>query len=94
MSQELFDKAAQAAQDFGKAGGSMSNDQALSLYARFKQVTVGDVNTDRPGIFDQKGRAKWDAWSAYKGTSKDQAMQEYVDLARQYVSEEFAARIN
>ena len=23
---------------------------------------------DRPGFFDQKGRAKWDAWDAKKGT--------------------------
>ena len=93
MSQELFDKAAQACTDYGKSGGSMSNDQALAIYCRFKQATVGDVNTDRPGLFDQKGRAKWDAWSAIKGKSKEEAMTEYIDLAKQYVSEEFASRI-
>ena len=26
------------------------------------------------------GRAKYDAWAAVKGKSKDEAMQEYVDL--------------
>jgi acyl-CoA-binding protein len=26
------------------------------------------------------GRAKYDAWSALKGTSRDEAMQQYVDL--------------
>jgi len=36
------------------------------LYALFKQATVGDCNTSRPGIFDQKGRYKWDAWEKKK----------------------------
>jgi len=26
------------------------------------------------------GRAKWDAWNSLKGTSQDDAMQQYVDL--------------
>jgi diazepam-binding inhibitor (GABA receptor modulator, acyl-CoA-binding protein) len=26
------------------------------------------------------GRAKWDAWNKLKGTSQDEAMQQYVDL--------------
>jgi acyl-CoA-binding protein len=26
------------------------------------------------------GRAKWDAWDALTGTSKEDAMQQYVDL--------------
>lgn len=41
----------------------------LALYALFKQGTVGDINTSRPGIFDPKGRAKWDAWEKQKGQS-------------------------
>ena len=28
---------------------------------------VGDVNIDRPGMFDLKGKAKWDAWNLNKG---------------------------
>ena len=28
------------------------------------------------------GRAKWDAWNALKGTSQDDAMQQYVDLIK------------
>ena len=40
----------------------------LKLYGLYKQATVGDVNTDRPGTFsmDFAGKAKWDAWSANK----------------------------
>lgn len=52
----------------------------LQLYALFKQATAGDVSGSRPGMMDFKGRAKFDAWTEKKGTSKDAAMQAYVDL--------------
>lgn len=52
----------------------------LRLYALFKQGSDGDVTGERPGFTDFVGRAKWDAWSALKGTSPDNAMQQYIDL--------------
>ena len=52
----------------------------LKLYALYKQSTAGDVDGKRPGFTDMVGRAKYDAWAAVKGKSKDEAMQEYVDL--------------
>jgi acyl-CoA-binding protein len=52
----------------------------LKIYALFKQASEGDVEGKRPGFTDMVGRAKWDAWDALKGTSKDEAMQQYVDL--------------
>lgn len=57
-----------------------SNDSLLSLYALFKQATVGEVQGSRPGMMDFKGRAKFDAWAKQKGTSKDAAMTAYVAL--------------
>jgi diazepam-binding inhibitor (GABA receptor modulator, acyl-CoA-binding protein) len=57
-----------------------SNDELLELYALYKQGTLGDVQGSRPGMLDFKGRAKYDAWAARKGTSKDSAMQAYVAL--------------
>ncbi|KAL9544022.1 hypothetical protein MBANPS3_007839 [Mucor bainieri] len=33
--------------------------QKLELYALYKQVSEGDINTQRPGLFDVVGRAKW-----------------------------------
>jgi acyl-CoA-binding protein len=54
--------------------------ELLELYALFKQGTVGDVQGERPGMLDFKGRAKHDAWSTKKGGSKDAAMQSYVAL--------------
>lgn len=57
-----------------------SNEELLDLYALFKQATDGDVTGDRPGGFDFKGIAKFDAWASKKGISKDQAMTDYVAL--------------
>jgi acyl-CoA-binding protein len=57
-----------------------SNEELLTLYALYKQATEGDVVGDRPGGFDFKAIAKFDAWEEIKGKSKDQAMQDYVAL--------------
>jgi acyl-CoA-binding protein len=57
-----------------------SNEELLDLYALFKQATDGDVTGERPGGFDFKGIAKFDAWASKKGISKDQAMTDYVAL--------------
>ena len=56
------------------------NATLLKLYALYKQATVGDNNEKKPGFGDMVGRAKWDAWSGLKGTSGDDAMQQYIDL--------------
>ena len=52
----------------------------LKIYALYKQASAGDVDGKRPGFADMVGRAKWDAWNGLKGTSADQAMQNYTDL--------------
>lgn len=31
------------------------------------QANVGDCNTDKPGMLDFTGKAKWEAWNALKG---------------------------
>ena len=50
--QEDFNKAAEEAKALPDG---TSNDDKLALYGLFKQGTVGDVDTGKPGIFDQKG---------------------------------------
>jgi diazepam-binding inhibitor (GABA receptor modulator, acyl-CoA-binding protein) len=57
-----------------------SNEELLDLYALYKQASEGDVTGDRPGGFDFKAIAKFDAWASKKGTTKEQAMQDYVNL--------------
>ncbi|KAJ3714056.1 acyl-CoA-binding protein [Lentinula raphanica] len=46
-------------------------------------VTVGDVNTSRPGFTDFKGKAMWDAWNGVKGMSKEDAQKAYVDKLKE-----------
>ncbi|MDN4164305.1 acyl-CoA-binding protein [Cytophagales bacterium LB-30] len=57
-----------------------SNDVLLKIYALFKQATEGDVSGERPGGFDFKAIAKFDAWANEKGKQKEAAMEEYIQL--------------
>ena len=58
-----------------------SNETLLQLYSFYKQATEGDVNVDPPSNpFDFVNKAKYDAWAALKGRSKEDAMHEYVGL--------------
>lgn len=46
---------------------SPNNDELLELYALYKQGTVGDNTTPKPGMLDLKGKSKWNAWDGKKG---------------------------
>ena len=72
-----FEQAAQEAQQLPRRP---DNNTLLQLYALYKQATSGDVSGARPGVLDMQGRMKYDSWSKMKGTSGDQAMQQYIDL--------------
>jgi len=56
------------------------NATLLKIYALYFQVTAAATTEKKPGFGDMVGRAKWDAWNSLKGTSNDDAMQQYVDL--------------
>jgi len=56
------------------------NDTLLELYSYFKQATEGNVSADQPGAFDFVARAKYDAWEARKGMTRDVAMSGYIKL--------------
>jgi acyl-CoA-binding protein len=62
-----------------------SNDELLALYGLYKQATEGDATGSRPGILDPKGRAKFDAWAARRGTSAAEARKAYVALVADLV---------
>jgi len=72
-----FDEAATTSKTLRKAP---DNDTLLALYSLYKQATIGDVSGQRPGALDMINRAKFDAWSARKGTTRDDAMKAYVEL--------------
>ena len=75
--QEEFETAAQRAQQLP---GKPANTVLLQLYALYKQATDGDVAGTRPGGFDFKAIAKYDAWNGLKGTTQEAARQQYVEL--------------
>ncbi len=82
------------AEDFQAAQGRVKQlaqtpppERLLELYSLYKQGTEGDVKGSRPGMLDFKGRAKYDAWAARKGTTRDAAMQAYVDLVKRLVEQ-------
>ena len=56
------------------------NETLLELYSYYKQATDGDLTGERPSAFDFRARAKFDAWNARKGMSKEAAMKAYVKL--------------
>ena len=61
------------------------NETLLKLYSLYKQATEGNATADKEpsNAFDFVARAKYNAWSALNGVSKDKAMQDYIDLVAQ-----------
>jgi diazepam-binding inhibitor (GABA receptor modulating acyl-CoA-binding protein) len=80
VSQADFEAAAERAQQLPS---KPSNTVLLQLYALYKQATDGDIGGARPGGFDFKAIAKYDAWKSLAGLSQDDARQQYVDLITQ-----------
>ena len=52
----------------------------LEIYSYYKQATEGDVTGEKPGAFNFVARAKYDAWAARNGMSREVAMKAYVKL--------------
>ena len=77
---DLMARFTQAQADANQLASRPDDQTMLKLYAYFKQATVGDATGDRPGVFDFVRRAKFDAWSAVEGTSKNDAMKQYIAL--------------
>ncbi len=60
-----------------------SNETLLQLYSLYKQATEGDINIDAPANpFDFVAKAKYQAWEELKGKTKDEAMQQYIELVQ------------
>ncbi|GMM45473.1 long-chain fatty acid transporter [Pichia kluyveri] len=57
-----------------------SDEELLNLYGLYKQATVGDNETTKPGMFDFKGKYKWESWDKLKGISQEEAESKYIAL--------------
>jgi len=78
----LEEEFSRAQERVNKLSRRPSDLQLLELYSLYKQATAGDATGKRPGAFDFKGRAKWDAWKQRQGLSREDAMGQYVDLVK------------
>lgn len=57
----------------------ISQEDLLYLYGRYKQATSGPASeSERPGIFDIKGRQKFNSWLNLGCMPREEAMQEYI----------------
>ena len=74
---QKFQEAAESVKSLTKRP---SDNEFLELYALYKQATVGNVNTSKPGTLDLKGKAKWEAWKSKENMSKDDAKEAYIKL--------------
>ena len=78
---DLKERFQKATEDSKTLKEKPSNDTLLQLYSLYKQATDGDINAEPPANpFDFVAKAKYEAWSALKGKSREAAMQEYIDL--------------
>ncbi|MBW0508576.1 hypothetical protein O181_048291 [Austropuccinia psidii MF-1] len=59
-----------------------TQDEQLEFYALFKQATIGDVNTPKPGLLELTAKYKWNAWKSKEGMSQEKAKEEYVEKLR------------
>ncbi|KAI8076957.1 acyl CoA binding protein-domain-containing protein [Thamnidium elegans] len=66
--------------------------QKLELYSLYKQVSQGDINTQRPGLFDVVGRAK-DAWKKLEGITVLEARHIYVESLLRVAAEAYKKNI-
>uniref|UniRef100_A0A8C6V7R3 Acyl-CoA binding domain containing 7 n=1 Tax=Neogobius melanostomus TaxID=47308 RepID=A0A8C6V7R3_9GOBI len=73
------------AEDVKKVKTRPTDQELLDLYGLYKQSIVGDINIDKPGMTDLKGKAKWEAWNSRKEMSKDDAMSAYITMAKEVI---------
>ncbi|KAK3400395.1 acyl-CoA-binding protein [Sordaria brevicollis] len=70
-----------AVADSKKLTSKPSNDDLLEIYALYKVATGADFSkADKPGMFDLKGKAKYNAWQKVvdEGLSAEEAQTKYV----------------
>ena len=74
--------------DIKKLEQSPSDNDLLELYSYYKQATVGDCDTKQPSAFNIKAKKKWDAWDSLLGMEKEEAMNNYIELANSLLSKQ------
>ncbi len=76
--QQLFEQAAANSKTLSE---KPDNETLLQLYSLYKQGTEGDTTESGPSNpFDFVAKFKHEAWAKLAGTTKESAMQQYIDL--------------
>jgi acyl-CoA-binding protein len=79
--QQLFEQAAANSKTLSE---KPDNDTLLKLYSLYKQATEGDnTGTGPENVFDFVAKFKHEAWAKLKGISREEAMQQYIDIVNQ-----------
>ena len=55
-----------------------TNEEKLLCYGYYKQAIEGDNTSDKPWAIQLEKCAKWEAWTANKGMSSNEAKEIYV----------------
>ena len=64
-----------------------SRDKALKIYGYGRQGAFGDVQGERPSMFDIAGQFKWDAWNERKGMPREEAQRKFLELVEPLLKE-------
>ncbi|KAL1241337.1 Acyl-CoA-binding protein [Trichinella spiralis] len=86
MEADLVKEFEEVAEQVRRLKSRPTDNELLELYALYKQSTVGDASEEKPGVFDFKGKSKWDVWRKRKGMSKTDAMKEYIKKTKQIIN--------
>ena len=74
-------------QEIKKIKTKPSDKDLLILYGLYKQSTIGDCNTKKPGFLQFKEKSKWESWNSYKGKNKEESMKEYIKKVKELFNE-------
>lgn len=66
-----------AVENLGKVK-DVDNQVKLRVYALYKQVTLGENTTKKPGLLDMVGKMKWEAWKALGDMNQVIPVKEFV----------------
>lgn len=63
-----------------------SDDEKLELYGLYKQSTEGNCKRSEPSRLSFADHAKWANWMSVKGTNKNDAMCQYIELSQALIA--------
>ena len=75
----------QAADVVKKLDQTPTNDEYKQLYGLYKQAKVGNINVDKPGFLDFRGKEKWDAWNECKNMTTYDSEVKYITLVNKLI---------